>query len=154
LEVSMCYATLPSRLQAVCVPLLLPLPAADKPCFTIRFQDPSWTFVLLYASSVSKLSITVVVQSRFNILGIHATAHCPLQATSYHLQFFTVSFTVTAAPRAISSHCHYHYPPRSTEPIPSVIHHVVLKISSHLAVLRFLQPLCRFRQEPTPMSSP
>jgi hypothetical protein len=56
----------------------------------------------------------------------------------------SVSFTVIVIVlRAISSLClprnRSRYLPRSTEPIPSVIHHVVLQISSHLAVLRFLQ---------------
>jgi hypothetical protein len=33
--------------------------------------------------------------------------------------------------RAMSSPCHYRYPPRSTEPIPMVLHHVVLRILPH-----------------------
>jgi hypothetical protein len=52
--------------------------------------------------------------------------------TTAVLRTFAVSFTVIAiALRAISSPCHYRYPPRSTEPIPIplVLHHVVLQIS-------------------------
>src|ERR1700678_4569412 len=67
-------------------------------------------------------------------------AGCPPQASSlYHPQFFAVSFTAIAFPRAMSSPC-YRYPPCSTEHISTVSHPVVLRYRScqSIAVLRFL----------------
>jgi hypothetical protein len=46
--------------------------------------------------------------------------------------------------RPISSPCHrYRYPPRSTEPIPLVLHPVVLQISSRIAVTLHHPRSCR-----------
>jgi hypothetical protein len=85
-----------------------------------------------YPSSRSRYA---VVQFRFVILGIHATAHRLSSASilSYlRSSLHPVSFTAIVFPRAMSSPC-YHYPPRSTEPIPIplVLHHVVLRILPH-----------------------
>jgi hypothetical protein len=87
------------------------------------------------ASLVSKVSITVVVQSQLLILGIHATA-CRLFSASIlvPLLFFAHSQShsrfIAIVLRAISSPCCYRYPPRSTEPIPLVPHSVVLQTMS------------------------
>jgi hypothetical protein len=77
------------------------------------------------ASLVSKVSITVVVQSRLLILGIHATA-CRLFSASILLVpplFFAHSQShsrfIAIVLCAILSPCCYRYLPRSTEPIPS-----------------------------------
>jgi hypothetical protein len=79
----------------------------------------------------------VVVQSRLLILGIHATAH-RLSSTSILLVpplFFAHSQShsrfIAIVLRAISSPCHrYRSPSRSTEPIPLVLHPVVLQTMS------------------------
>jgi hypothetical protein len=75
---------------------------------------------LQYPSSRSRYS---VVQFRFIILGIHATAHRLSSASilSYlRSSLQPVSFTDIALPRVMLSPCHYRYPPRSTELMPLV----------------------------------
>ena len=95
------------------------------------------------------LLMAVVVQSRLLILGIHATAHRLSSASILpylRSSLQPISFTAIAFPLAMSSPCHYRYLPHSTEPIPLVLHHVVLQISS--------LHRCRFSLSSYPLAHP
>ena len=102
-----------------------------------------------HKSAVTQLHLRYLVRT-FSTQALDYAPHC-CQISTYHSQYpcysslssasilsylrsslHPVSFTAIVFPRAMSSPC-YHYPPRSTEPIPIplVLHHVVLRILPH-----------------------